>query len=39
MKLTHSISILTIALLATALLPVAAAEPDADQMLFPSGET
>jgi len=33
MKLTHSISILTIGLLAAALLPVAAAEPDADQIL------
>src|SRR5205814_2103448 len=33
MKLTHSTSILTIGLLATALLPVAAAEPDADQVL------
>ena len=33
MKLTHSTSILTIGLLATALLPVAAAQPDADQIL------
>src|SRR5947199_9723127 len=33
MKLTHSISILTIGLLAAALLPVAAAEADADQIL------
>src|SRR5207237_6862076 len=33
MKLTHSISILTIGLLAASLLPLAAAEPDADQIL------
>src|SRR5438876_8183545 len=33
MKLTHSISIFTIGLLANALLPVAAAQPDADQIL------
>src|SRR5437764_14236939 len=33
MKLTHSTSILAIGLLATALLPVAAAQPDADQIL------
>jgi hypothetical protein len=33
MKLTHSTSMLTIGLFATALLPVAAAESDADQLL------
>jgi hypothetical protein len=33
MKLTHSTSILAIGLLATAVLPLAAAEPDADQIL------
>ena len=33
MKLTHSTSILAIGLLATALLPLAAAQPDADQIL------
>src|SRR5437667_8558234 len=33
MKLTYSTSILTLALLAAALLPVAAAEPNADQLL------
>src|SRR6266487_3425364 len=33
MKLTHSTSILTIGLLAALLLPVAAAEPNADQLL------
>src|SRR5437867_8360667 len=33
MKLTHSISIFTIGLLANALLPIAAAEPNADQIL------